>query len=353
FHRSSESNKYIPRLTFRKVDTKNQQKEIEPKKDIIIAFEKGQKPKIFWEFIGFLMSFKHLVDIGQFENKYKIAKTDYLVEFNKKDEKEKFEDIKELIEKSNFSSLNYLKELEFIERKKNLKAFLYLLKNHQYGTQNSFDKYKEKYKIKAQGHEIVWQHFLLHNKWLLGLNTDIRIIQALLSEQDIGIKNSEGNQSPKVDFVGFSNYTTLIEVKTSKTPIFKENKTNKSRTNTWDFSSDFIEGISQCLGQKIEFELSYKNKDYINDGNIIDKNKTRTLDAKIIFLIGNRNIEFPHNYDVSNILKSETFERFKQNSKNIEIITFDELFERAYYIIFNKPPIEHWFSDEKFENDFN
>ena len=48
--------------------------------------------------------------------------------------------------------------------------------------------------------------------------------------------------------------------------IEKEIKKEKSkgRANTWDFSSDFIEGISQCLGQKFELDKVFDQKQFEN-----------------------------------------------------------------------------------------
>jgi hypothetical protein len=95
--------------------------------------------------------------------------------------------------------------------------------------------------------------------------------------------------SPKSDLIGISDYTTLIELKHPNTEIFKKIKTSKSRANTWDFSNDFIEGISQCLGQKFAFDKTFAAKEFINSSDErLDKNKTKTIDPKTIFIIGNR-----------------------------------------------------------------
>jgi len=57
----------------------------------------------------------------------------------------------------------------------------------------------------------------------------------------------------------------------------------------------------------------------------------------VIFIIGNRSDEFPtDDTDVDIIAKRDTFERFQRNSRNVEILTFDELYERAYFILHNR-----------------
>ncbi|MBK9355442.1 MAG: DUF4263 domain-containing protein [Bacteroidetes bacterium] len=97
----------------------------------------------------------------------------------------------------------------------------------------------------------VWHHFLKNNEWIIGLNVEIKFIRDLLSEQKVGNENSKGTGSPKVDLLGVSYFTSLIELKTSDTKIFKIEKTSKSRANTWDFSNDFIEAYSQVLAQRL------------------------------------------------------------------------------------------------------
>ena len=283
--------------------------------------------------------------MGDFDKSFKVVSKDiYFIQFTDKDEKEKFEELKELWKLSGLKE-NAIRSFVFENRKENIKTFYSLLKNKIYRDKKSLDLYKEKYVLK--GDEAVWHHFLKKNDWILGFNVDIKFIRDFYDEQKLGFENSLGKGSPKGDILGISDYTTLIELKHSNTKIFTINKTSKSRSNTWDFSPDFIEGVSQSLGQKFSIEKSYELKNFINESNQrLDKQKHKTLDPKTIFIIGNRKIEFPHNLDEDNIIKSETFERFRRNNRNLEIITFDELFERSYHLIFSKKISEDWYEND-------
>jgi len=208
--------------------------------------------------------------------------------------------------------------------------------------------YREKYFIQP-GDEAIWHHFLKNNNWILGLNVDIKFIREFYDEQKVGIENSKGSGSPKVDLLGVSDFTTLIELKHSETEIFKKQK-SRGRANTWDFTSDFIEGVSQCLGQKFALERNYKNKDFVNDkGKILDTNQTLTIDPKTVFIIGNRKVEFPHNLQSESHTKSQTFELFRRNNRNMDIVTFDELFERAYHTVYADIIPEGWYTDDSFK----
>lgn len=345
FYRSSKTNKYLPRLLFKKTDLNNTQKEIESKKPINISFHDSEQSIIFWKFIGFLNSFKELVDLGDFDKSYQIiSKNAYFIEFENKDDKEKIEEIKELIKKSDLKEKD-IRSIVFENRRGHIKAFYYLLLNKSIRGTESLKFYENRYQL--TGEESVWHHFLKKNDWILGLNVDIKFIRDFYDEQRVGIENSKGRLSPKNDLLGISDYTTLIELKHSNTKIFTKTKSSKSRTNTWDFTIDFIEGISQCLGQKFSFDDSFKIKEFINDEKIrLDKTKHRTLDPKTVFIIGNRKKEFPHDNNDDNIIKSETFERFRRNNRNLDIITYDELFERAYHLVFSKKIEPDWFEKD-------
>ena len=334
FFRNKDTNRYIPRLTFRKVNNNFEQKETS-NKDIIIPFDHSNSASRFWLLINFLKKFKDLVDSGDFEKNYKVVKEDFITEFKTKTQKDKLLEISQIIEESNLSSQDIANTLLLKERQKNLEAFDGFLNNKIHEDKSFFELYKEKFAIKQDGEEVVWHHFLKEHKWIIGLNLDIKFISDLLSEQKVGIEDSNGKHSPKADLLGLiSGFTVLIELKTSNTKIFTKKKSTTARANTWSFSSDFIDGISQCLGQKFALDKSYETKNFTDENNnLIDKRTTRTLDPKTIFLVGNRNKEFPLDGNQDNIIKNETFERFRRNNKHIEIVTFDELYERAKFIV--------------------
>jgi hypothetical protein len=348
FYPSSVTSKYLPRLTFKKIDNSGLQKEIEVKKDITIAFQKSEQALVFWKLIGFLNSFKDIVDTGEFDTSFGVySKSKFIAEFETQTEKQKVEDIKTLINKSDIKETD-IRSILFEKRKHNLKAFLFLLKNLVVQGKPSIDFYREKYSI-PPGDEAIWHHFLKSNDWILGLNVDIKFIREFYDEQRVGTENSKAVGSPKADLLGVSDFTTLIELKHSKTQIFKKEKT-KGRANTWDFTADFIEGVSQCLGQKFALDRSFQTKDFVNDdGKLLDKKLTLTIDPKTVFIVGNRKVEFPHDLDSIHRFKSQTFELFRRNNRNVEIVTFDELFERAYLTVYGDLIQQDWFTDDNFK----
>jgi hypothetical protein len=339
FHKSSQTEKYLPRLSFKRIANNGDIQSTKSKDKVTIKFDESEDAIRFWSFIGFLFNYKDLVDVGEFEKSFQVvSKEAYVLEFTNKNELEKIQDLKELV---GISELNYnqLKTLTFENRKRNLKAFYYLLKN----IRESHKHYQEKYSVQP-GEEHIWHHFLQSNDWILGLNADLRFITDFLDEQKVGNENSSGSESPKVDILGISEFTTLIELKHTTANIFKFSKT-KGRANTWDFTTDFFEGISQCLGQKNELEKSFETKVFLDsEKKRLPKDGIETIDPKALLLIGNKKREFPINeLDNTNILKNKTLERFRRNNRNIDVLTFDELFERAYHIVFSRKLQKDWY----------
>ncbi len=121
----------------------------------------------------------------------------------------------------------------------------------------------------------------------------------------------------------------LVEIKKPDTPIFKRSR--GGRAGTWEFSSEFISAISQILEQKAEWLAFSQTGDHYNaDGT--KKLTARTRTPKSILVIGSRE-EFSAIEDarVANVMR-DTFELFRREHSSIDIITYDELMERAEFI---------------------
>jgi hypothetical protein len=344
FYKSSETDRYIPRLTFCRLSLEGEEQQSRNPIKATIPLAHSEEAIRFWKFIGFLYSYKDLVDTEAFESQYKIVpKESYFIEFKSKDEQQRLKELNELIEMAELS----VKDIQFLtreNRKKNLKAFYYLLINKEFPSgKSSHAVYQEKYKLR-NGEEYVWHHFLKRNDWILGLNLDYKFVIEFLDEQRIGNPDSLGKENPQTDLLGISEFTTLVELKHTNTNIFKVEK-SKGRANTWDFTTDFIEGISQCLGQKFELEKSFGDKVFVKeDLSRLSKDEIQTIDPRSILLIGCKKREFPINkLDNTNLIKNKTLERFRRNNRNIDVLTYDELFERAYHIVFSKRIPKDWY----------
>lgn len=351
FDKSSKTGKYLPRPTFKKVSLKTDEVKTSRSNDkVTIALSDSQEAITFWKLMNFILSFNDIIDNGDFKGTYRTTSKDsYLVEFKDKSESDKVDEIKTLFGFVDLSTFD-IRNLTFEARKKNLKTFYDLLKNTELSNgEKMHDDYRNKYGIRP-GEEYIWHHFLKKHDWILGLNVDLKFIHDFLDEQKVGNEDSQGSGSPQVDLLGISEFTVLVELKHTNTDIFKKTK-SKGRANTWDFTGDFIEGVSQCLGQKFELEKSFDRKTFVKDDNTqLQKTGIETIDPKSILLIGNKRHEFPiDKSDNTNITKNKTLERFRRNNRNVEILTYDELFERAYHIVYSNKLKKDWYNLDKSE----
>ena len=113
FYRSSDTSKYLPRLTFKKIDNKGNIKENDPQKEVIIAFRDSTESLTFWKLIGFLNKFKDIVELGGFENSFSVYSRDkYIKEFESLNEKQKTDEIIALFKKIDIKE-NDIKSIVF------------------------------------------------------------------------------------------------------------------------------------------------------------------------------------------------------------------------------------------------
>lgn len=208
-------------------------------------------------------------------------------------------------------------------RKLSLQKFEKLLNNNNY-----LNTYKNENDIQNSSPEKVWQHFFKNNPWIFGYGLDYRFQSILQDEANLNAANLGGKNAVNADFLlGDNKFTTFVEIKRPDTKLFGE---KKNRSNSWKLSTDLYEAHSQILEHKAsgQIKLSESSREYDGSG---DEIKQKAYDSKTILIIGTwKEVELGNAQEIK--IKEKTFELFRHNSKNVEIITFDELYERAKYI---------------------
>ena len=99
-------------------------------------------------------------------------------------------------------------------------------------------------------------------------------------------------------------------------------------TRSWSLSTQLIDAVSQILAQKASWEIKATRVNYMSDGSAISQ---KTCDPKCVLVLGR--LAGLSSDDREQDRKIRTFEMFRRDSRNIEILTYDELYERAYYIV--------------------
>jgi len=89
------------------------------------------------------------------------------------------------------------------------------------------------------------------------------------------------------------------------------------------------------LEQKSSGQARYEKGDIYNtNGDLITQ---KPYDSKTILIIGNWS-EIKGSTDLEQKIKEKTFELFRRDSRNVEILTYDELYEKARFIVDDKKP---------------
>ena len=128
--------------------------------------------------------------------------------------------------------------------------------------------------------------------------------------------------------MSFKDYTVLVEIKRPDTPIFRF---VGGRAGTRAFSQEFTSAVSQILEQKAEWmAFAGTGEHFTRDGT--HRLESRTRNAKTILVIGSHG-EFEAAGDLRDAqIMRDTFELFRRETRSIDIMTFDELQERARFI---------------------
>lgn len=158
-----------------------------------------------------------------------------------------------------------------------------------------------------------WQDFFNENPFILNMAFGYPVVK-VRDQASVGGRKLSGDGEKITDFLvknSLTNNTAIFEIKTPQTPIL--NKTS-FRDGVFTPSTDLSGSINQALDQKYQFQKQIAQI----------KDNTRLYDIEsyavhCCLVIG----QTP---DGDNQKKS--FELFRRNSKDVEIVTFDELLEK-------------------------
>lgn len=215
-------------------------------------------------------------------------------------------------------------------RKKQIEIFDKLLHDTNY-----FEELKVKYKV--QKDEDLWQKFFEKNTWIFGYGLnfvfnstlDDKKLEQVVSGFDFNNAGKRADAFLKTK--GIIESFCFAEIKTNKTDLLIKVRTSY-RPECWAPSNELTGAISQIQRTVHKSIQNIATKTEIKD-------KQGKLTGETIFLyspkstliIGNLG-EFMGEHGI-NEEKYSSFEMYRQGLRNIEIITFDELFQRAQFIV--------------------
>ncbi len=218
-----------------------------------------------------------------------------------------------------------------IKRKREaLELFAELLGNDSFFEEQKKDLEKNR-------DEGVWQSFFEKNKWIFGYGLEY-IFNAPIKKEKyeqtlIGANFLSSGKRPDgiLKTLGLTQFLNIVEIKTHKHNILEN---NEYRAKAWRISSELSGAIAQC--QQYVHNSMKNLQEYIElkdlKGNRINE-EVFNFQPKCFLVIGNMHREFVKNGKVLNPDRLSCFECFRKNLLSPQIITYDQLYYRAKYII--------------------
>lgn len=183
--------------------------------------------------------------------------------------------------------------------------------------------------------ELVWQSFFEDNQWIFGYGLSVIATSGLKKEKleqyvsGFNFMHSGKIADALLKTRGALSSLCLVEIKTPDTPLLKS---STYRADTWMASNDLAGGIAQAqqtvhaLNQEIHDRVELNDECGYSTGEIV-----HSYLPKSYLVIGNLG-QFEKEGQI-NSNKFRSFELLRRNIISPEIITFDELFERAKFIV--------------------
>ena len=173
------------------------------------------------------------------------------------------------------------------------------------------DRFQEM--MKADLKEREWQDFLDANSFILSLAFGYPVVK-VRGQAWVGGHKLSGKGGTIADFLvknSMTNNSAIIEIKTPQTDLLSK---SPYRREVYPPSGELVGAINQALGQKQNFEREIsliKDKSGLPD--------IESYSVRCCLIIGKMPM---------GAAKKRSFELFRGNSRNVDIVTFDELFEK-------------------------
>lgn len=212
-------------------------------------------------------------------------------------------------------------------RREQLEAYARLLNDPAY-----FAKAKE---IKRCGDEALWQRFFEKNTWFFGYGLGYLFLSSLDDKklENVVQGHSVASHGKRVDALmkthGLIASLCFVEIKTHDTKLLSS---KPYRAGCWSPSAELVGAIAQVQGtvhgavEQIGAKFVGKDKNGFPTGE-----EAFNLQPRSFLVIGSLS-EFMGEHGV-NAEQYRSFELYRRNTTWPEIITFDELYERASYIV--------------------
>jgi hypothetical protein len=191
-------------------------------------------------------------------------------------------------------------------------------------------EYKNRYNLSAITEEYIWQHFFEQNPWIFGHGLNyVFLDKAGKKLESITTGNSHDTGGKRVDALmrtraKISQYV-LIEIKIPSASLLKP---QEYRKGCWSVTSELSDAVTQIQKTAFDFTNNQYHKVQVKDheGRITGEDIFR-IQPKCYLVIGN--LAELKGFDD----KFACFHLYRTSLNSPEILTYDELYERAKCIV--------------------
>ena len=173
-----------------------------------------------------------------------------------------------------------------------------------------------------------WQDFFESNTWIFGYGLSYQFLGTVETQPHYMGKRLAGQGEQRGDFLTASkaehSFTVLVEIEKPSTSLIAE-KPYRQRAHI--ICGHLAGGVAQLQSNCRNWEM-YGTRDDENRERL-DPEQIHTVSPKGILIIGTT-------AQLDSVAKRTSFELFRRNVRNPEIITFDELLERAKHLLLNE-----------------
>jgi hypothetical protein len=181
-----------------------------------------------------------------------------------------------------------------------------------------------------------WQAFFEGNAWIFGHGLDYRFLVTEQAQPNYGGTSVTGRGGEKGDLLMASEanirFAVLVEIKRPDTQLLSK---KQYRNGAWLIGEELAGGTAQlqanCDRWAKEGSRLDANRDWAEERNVA------TVQPKGILLIGNLG-QLEVDSAAESTTRRETFERFRRGLWNPEVLTYDELLERARFLVNQAKP---------------
>lgn len=173
-----------------------------------------------------------------------------------------------------------------------------------------------------------WQEFFESNTWIFGYGLTYRFLSTIETQPHYGGTNLSGRGAQRGDFLAVTEaekrFTVLIEIKKPSATLVSE---KPYRNQAHLIGGHVAGGVAQLQANCRTWELSGAREEQNQE--LLTDFEAYTIQPKGILVIG-------HMQQLDSLGKRTSFELFRRNLQNPEIITFDELLERSRHLLLNE-----------------